>query len=246
MRRHSPVLWRLFCLDYHRKKQTAYSCGFPEMRFDCLCFLWNRLYPPLCYTIVTEREQNLKQKQGLRPTAERKGQKGTTMKTININFENKTIEMTKTFANNEERRIAEKTRKDYLKNGESERFFYYAIQQLRGRSIKQHKFLMFNQGFLEEVKQKYLWSLADDLEGILFNHLAEPNEWETLCSLIDVAAYQKEERIALKQNWGKDEACHIATVNIVYQMLEKMYQDDRKTIDSIVDDINQRMEVDGK
>ena len=148
--------------------------------------------------------------------------------------------------NDEERRIAEKIRKDYLKNGESERFFYYAIQQLRGRSIKNFRFLMFNQGFLEEVKQKYLWSLADDLEGILFNHFAKPHEWETLCRLIDVAAYQKEERIALKQNWGKDEAYHIATVNIVYQMLEKMYRVDRKTIESIVDNINKRMEVDGK
>ena len=135
----------------------------------------------------------------------------------------------------QEKRIAQKVRHDYLRNGKSMGFVNCAFRMLHGRSIRKYQYLMFNQQFLDEVHRHYLFILAKDLDSILSAHAARPQNWETLCSLIDMEGYHIQKRRIGDQLAKGGDIFDSGTIEYILSLLQEMNEFDIRQIEWALD-----------
>ena len=81
-----------------------------------------------------------------------------------------------------------------------------------------------------------LWSLAEDLDHILFNLASEDNLRE-IRKWIDVDAYNRVERSLMKVNYGNLENYRHAVLHYLYRLLEKMNDIDVNAIENVIKNI---------
>ncbi len=132
--------------------------------------------------------------------------------------------------------IAYKILNDYQRQGKTPRFIYLAFLQLKGRSVEKYRYLMFNQKFLQQIWKQYLWSVADDLDGVLFNGWASKDDLRTIERWIDIEAYNRAERGFCESDRGNVEKYHSDVVDYLFQLLSKMNEVDVNTIERIIND----------
>ena len=137
----------------------------------------------------------------------------------------------------EERNNAGQILNDYLRQGKNLRFTYLAFCQLKGRSVLKYRFLMFNKSFQDEVQTKYLWSLAEDLDNVLFNGLASDEDLRAIQKWIDVDAYNRAERSFLKANRGNHENYRSSVLDYLFRLLDKMNDTSIDALESVITNI---------
>ena len=142
----------------------------------------------------------------------------------------------------QEKETANRIINDYLRQGKTARFVYLAFAQLNGRSVDKSRYLMFNQKFLQQIWRKYLWSIAEDLDGVLFNGWALGDDMRTIARWIDIEAYNQAERGFCESDRGYHEKYHYDVVNYLFQLLEKMKEVDIITLESLLNTILEKEE----
>ena len=136
--------------------------------------------------------------------------------------------------NDEEKQIAGDILNDYLYRGRSLRYVLLAFTQLKGRSILKYRYLMFNRQFQAEIWEKYLWSVAEDLDIVLFNEYVTENDLHTIQRWIDVDDYNRNERAFLKMDWGNDERYRYDVTKYLFDILKDISDIDVHTIENII------------
>ena len=136
--------------------------------------------------------------------------------------------------NDEEKQIAGNILNDYLYKGRSLRYVILAFYHLKGRSISKYRYLMFNREYQAEIWEKYLWSVAEDLDVVLFNNYIEEADLQTIQRWIDVDAYNRNEREFLKMDWGNDEKYRHDITNYLFAILKGLSDIEVNTIENIV------------
>ena len=131
--------------------------------------------------------------------------------------------------------LAQKVRNDYLRKGKTMRFVWLAFQQLKGRSISKYYYMMFSNDFLCQIQEHYLWSIAEDLDSIIFNRIADDNGLQLISQFLDVEAYRRAERNALYQNIGNHEAYRNDVLHWLTENLSSLSPADLSALEGIVD-----------
>ncbi len=101
-----------------------------------------------------------------------------------------------------EANLAQRVMNDYMERGKTPRYVYLAFKQLNNRSLKKFYYLMFSKGFLEQIQKQYLYSVAEDLDNIIFNGYADADALSEIHKYFDVEEYRHAERSALYKNKG--------------------------------------------
>lgn len=136
--------------------------------------------------------------------------------------------------NDEEKQIAEKILNDYLCKGRTLRYAYLAFSHLKNRSIVKYRYLMFNREYQAEIWEKYLWSVAEDLDIVLFNQYVEKRDLCIIQKWIDVNAYNRVDRAFLKMDWGNEEKYRYDITKYLFDRLTELSEIDVITIENII------------
>lgn len=156
-----------------------------------------------------------------------------------MNYQNEFECYLKTLDNNHTV-LARKVRNDYLRKGKTMRFVWLAFQQLNGRSISQYYYMMFSADFLCQIQEHYLWSIAEDLDNMIFNRIADDDGIQLISQYLDVDAYRRAERNALYQNRGNTEAYRNDVLHWLTENLSSLSPADLSALDNIVNRINEK------
>ena len=96
---------------------------------------------------------------------------------------------------------------------------------------------MFNRSFQDEVYAQYLWSLAEDLDHVLFNRVASEQDLRVIQKWIDVDAYNRNERGFQKANRGNLENYRSSVLYFLFRILEKMHDSDVNALENVINNI---------
>ena len=146
----------------------------------------------------------------------------------------KKIELFLLSLNEQEKDTANRIINDYLRQGKTARFVCLAFAQLKGRSVEKYRYLMFNQKFLQQIWKQYLWSVADDLDGVIFNGLASEDDLRAIARWIDIEAYKQAERGFCDIDKGNHDKYRYDVIKYLFNFLEKMNEVDVNTIENII------------
>ena len=114
------------------------------------------------------------------------------------------------------------------------RFVWLAFQQLKGRSVSKYYYMMFSADYLHQIQGQYLWSIAEDLDNIIFNQIADDDDLQLISQYLDVEAYYCAERSALYQNRGNHEAYRNDVLQWLSETLTLLSPTDLSALESIV------------
>lgn len=142
--------------------------------------------------------------------------------------------------NSNDAELARRVRNDYLRKGKTMRFVWLAFQQLKGRSISKYFYMMFSVDYLHQIQEQYFWSMAEDLDNIIFNRIADADGLQLISQYLDVEAYRRAERNALYKNIGNHEAYRNDVLHWLAESLSSLSPADLSALDNIVNRINEK------